>query len=208
MLAGVPWQDLATTASLSGASLEYLNATELQSEGRWPIILGDPQSFTPPSDPFMRESVAPRSGENPITHALLTPSSSLDPRANPINGHEQVNVNESDLQYACTFTLPEPISCDQAALDAQKGCDCFSADLSFNRPMCNPPGGGVATTTQYGGKAYPSLRPLGVAKQLGERAVLGSICAKNTLDEEKPDFGYRPLFGALGRRIAKTFAAP
>jgi hypothetical protein len=208
VLAGVPWQDLATSASLNGASLEYLTASELQTEGRWPIILGDPQTYTPPTDPFMRESSEPRSGDNPITHELITTSSSLDPNANSINGHEQVNVGNRDLQYACTFALPEPIICDQAAAAAGRGCDCFTEELSFNRPVCNPPGGGVAATTQYGGKAYPALRPLAVAKALGQRAVLGSICAPNTHDEEQLDFGYRPLFGALGRRIAETLVKP
>jgi hypothetical protein len=208
VLAGVPWQDLATTASLNGASLEYETASELQRDGRWPVILGDLATSTPPADPFMRESTEPRSGQNPITGALIVSSSSVDPNANAINGHEQVNVRESDLQYACTFSLPEPITCDQAAADAGKACDCFSEELAFNRPVCNPPGGGAAVTTQYAGKAYPALRPLAVGQALGARTVLGSICAKNTHDEEQPDFGYRPLFGALGRRIAETLAKP
>ena len=52
------------------------------------------------------------------------------------------------------------------------------------------------------------LRPLAVAKALGPRTVLGSICAKNTRDEEQADYGYRPLFGALGRRIAETLVKP
>lgn len=208
VLAGVPWQDLATTESLSGASLEYMTATQLQSEARWSIILGDLASNSQPLDPLMRESVEPRSGENPITHDPLAPSSSLDPSENASNGHEQVNVGDRDLQYSCTFALPEPILCDQAAASAGRGCDCFSEELSHNRPVCNPPGGGAAATTQYGGKAYPPLRTLGVAKALGPRSVLGSICAKNTHDEEQPDFGYRPLFGALGRRIAETLVKP
>lgn len=208
VLAGVPWQDLATSESLNGASLEYLTATELQTEARWPVILGDSQSYTPPADPFMRESIEPRTGENPITHDLIAPSSSLNPNQNAINGHEQVNAADRDLQYACTFSLPEPILCDQAAADAGRACDCYDEERVFNRPLCNPPGGGAAATTQYGGKAYPGLRPLAVAKALGTRTVLGSICAKNTRDEEQADFGYRPLFGALGRRIAETLAKP
>lgn len=204
VLGGVPWQDLATSASLNGAPLEYRTATELLSEGRWPVILGDLQTLTPPTDPFMRESPDPRSGKNPITLDPIVSSSSTDPKANAINGHEQVNVENRELQYACTFELPSPVVCDQAADDAGRACDCFDYELHYNRSVCNPPGGGVATTTQYRGKAYPALRPLGVAQQLGERAVLGSICSTNTRDEEQPDYGYRPLFGALGRRIAET----
>jgi hypothetical protein len=203
VVAGVPWQDLATKSSLTSETLEYLTAAGLNDDHRWPIILGDPSTATPPSDPFMRESTAPRSGENPFIHVSITPSTSLDPQANPINGHEQ-QASASDLEYACTFELPEPIVCDQAARDAHQGCDCFAEDSSLNRPMCNPPGGGAAATTQYYGKAYPGLRPLAVAKELGRRAVLGSVCARNTQDEAGPDYGYRPVFGALGRRIAET----
>jgi hypothetical protein len=208
VLAGVPWQDLATPESLNGASLEYLTASQLQTAGRWPTILGDLTRFTPAADPFMRESIEPRTGQNPVTHDAIAPSSSTDPNANPINGHEQVNLSNNDLQYACTFALPEPLLCDQAAMDARIGCDCFSFDLATNRSVCNPPGGGAPATTQYGGKAYPALRLLGVAKELGERSVLGSICSQNTHDPERPDYGYRPLFGALGRRIAETVVKP
>jgi hypothetical protein len=47
-----------------------------------------------------------------------------------------------------------------------------------------------------------------VAQQLGRRAVLGSVCARNTTDDSRTDYGYRPLFGALGRRIAATLVKP
>lgn len=203
VVAGVPWQDLATKDSLTSDTLEYLTAAGLNDDHRWPIIIGDPATGTPPTDPFMLESTAPRSGDNPFIHVAITPSTSLDPQGNPINGHEH-QASSLDLQYACTFELPEPIVCDDAAADANQGCDCFLVDASLNRPVCNPPGGGAAGITQYYGKAYPGLRPLAVAKELGRRAVLGSVCARNTQDETGPDYGYRPVFGALGRRIADT----
>ena len=78
----------------------------------------------------------------------------------------------------------------------------------MNNPVCNPPGGGAAGTTQYQGKAYPALRELAVAQQLGRRSVLGSICARNTQDETRSDYGYRPVFGAIGRRLAATLLKP
>jgi hypothetical protein len=208
VVAGVPWQDLATGDSLTGATLEYLTPDALASGNRWQVLLGDPATNTPPADPFMRESTDPRSGQNPIIKVGISPSSSSDPQANPINGHEQVNQGDRDLQYACTFELPMPIACDQAAFDNDQGCDCFSADLSYNRPLCSPPAGGPATTTQYYGKAYPALRELTVAKELGRRSVLGSVCARNTQDDSRADYGYRPVFGALGRRIANTLVKP
>jgi hypothetical protein len=203
VVAGVPWQDLATTDSLTGSALQYLTASQLTSSKRWPIILGDPGRNTPPTDPFMRETPEERSGANPITKAKIVASSSTDPEAT-INGHEQANLGNRDLQYACSFLLPEPIVCDQATLNANKGCDCFADDLSFNRSVCNPPGGGDPSITQYYGKAYPALRELEVAQQLGRRTVLGSVCARNTQDDTAADYGYRPVFGALGQRIAQT----
>ena len=208
VIGGVPWQDLASTGSLTGENLDYLTASQLVSQQRWPVILGDFQAYGAADDPFMRESPDQRSGENPITHDVIIPASSQDPQDNAINGHEQVNMGDRDLQYACTFELPEPIACDQAASDAGRGCDCFEEELPYNRPVCNPPGGGQVTTTQYYGKAYPVLRPLAVAKELGRRTVLSSICARNTVDEERSDYGYRPAFGALGRRIADTLVKP
>lgn len=204
VVAGVPWQDLATTDSLTGAGLQYLTAAQLTSAQRWSVILGDSSRNVPPTDPFMRESPDERSGTNPITKAKIVASSSTDPEANAINGHEQVNVGNRDLQYACTFLLPEPVVCDQATLNANKGCDCFADELPTNRSVCNPPEGGAADITQYYGKAYPALRELEVAQQLGRRTVLGSVCARNTQDDAAADYGYRPVFGALGQRIAQT----
>jgi len=45
-------------------------------------------------------------------------------------------------------------------------------------------------------------------QQLGRRSVLGSICARNTQDEARSDYGYRPVFGAIGRRVAGTLVKP
>jgi len=208
VVGGVPWQDLATPGSLAGNTLQYMTAAQLVSSKRWPVILGDASTNTPPTDPFMVESIDERTGQNPITQAPIVPSTSTDPQANAINGHEQANLGNRDLQYACTFELPEPMVCDRAAFDADKGCDCFEEDVPYGRPMCNPPGGGAAAITQYYGKAYPALRELEVAKQLGRRTVLGSVCAKNTQDDTRTDYGYRPVFGALGQRIANTLVKP
>jgi hypothetical protein len=208
VIGGVPWQDLATPDSLAGNSLQYLTAAQLNSSGRWPVILGDASTNTPPTDPFMRESPDERTGQNPITSDQMVPSSSTDPQANAINGHEQANMGNRDLQYACTFLLPEPVVCDDALFQGDHGCDCFAEDLFYNRSLCNPPAGGTATTTQYYGKAYPALRELEVAQKLGRRTVLGSVCSTNTQDDSRTDYGYRPVFGALGQRIASTLVKP
>jgi hypothetical protein len=207
VLGGMPWQDVATTASLSTDTLQLLTAAQLETQGRWPLLIGDVASNVPPQDPFMRESVDERSGKNPLTNERVVAASSQDPDANSINGHEHETFGW-DLQYACTFDLPEPIVCDESALQAGVGCDCFEDELAGNRAICNPPGGGAPTTTQYRGKAYPALRELRVARELGRRTVVSSVCSRNTADEERDDYGYRPNFEAIGQRVADTLEKP
>jgi hypothetical protein len=185
-----------------------MTTAQLTAANRWATILGDPDSNTPPTDPFMLEQPDERSGQNPITGDSIVASGSTDPLANPINGHEQVNVANSDLQYACTFPLPAPKTCDASADAAGIGCDCFAEDQPYARSVCNPPAGGPAGTVQYYGRAYPTLREFSVAQELGRRSVLGSICARNTQDDSQSDYGYRPVFDAIGRRVAATLVKP
>jgi hypothetical protein len=196
-IVGVPWQDIADDASRTGPGLRYLSALELQAKDRWSVIVGDASKNQPPSDPFMRESTSPRSGTNPITGDAIIPETSLDPRASPINGHEQATGDGADLQYACTFPLGEPDPCDPA----DQGCDCGTAALdNRNRPLCQPPAGGAASTTQYFGKAYPGLRPLEVLKGIGDSAIVASICPK-VLTVGQPGYGYEPAIDAIVARF-------
>ena len=73
-----------------------------------------------------------------------------------------------------------------------------------NSPLCQPPEGGPAGTTQYYGKGYPGARELTFAKQMGERAVGGSICPKEMSDAKSGDYAYAPVLSALVGRIAST----
>jgi hypothetical protein len=199
-IVGVPWQDIADDASQAGPGLRYLTASELSSKGRWDVIVGDSSKNVAPSDPFMRESEAPRSGTNPVIGVAITPETAMDPRANPINGHEQANQGGGDLQYACTFPLQDPAPCTSDA------CDCENAATDKrNRPLCQPPGGGAAGTTQYFGKAYPGLRPLEVLKGLGDSAIVASICPKILTDGE-PGYGYEPAVDAIVDRLKTALA--
>jgi len=198
---GVPWQDIADAESLSGAGLRYLTEAQLESEGRWPIILGSPNTDTydkpiPPSDPLMIEQPDERTGANPITKDALAPSSSTT-LANPINGHEQFNAANKDLQYACIFKLAKPLTCDQAAFDADKGCDCFDTDQPFKRPLC----GGAGGLTQSYAKAYPGTRHLQVLKEFKDNSIVASICPKIPDDSTKPDYGYNPAVKAIIDRL-------
>lgn len=201
-IVGVPWQDIADPASLKGDGLRYLTAEELAKNGRWDAILGDPSKNIAPSDPFMREQTKPRSGTNPITGDAIVDETSLNPQANPINGHEQKDLDGTDLQYACTFKLAESPPCVGEA-----SCDCHaevdpdgSSELMRNRPLCQPPGGGAAEAKQHYGKAYPGLRPLEVLKGIGDSAIVASICPK-VLTEGQVGYGYEPAVDAIVDRL-------
>jgi hypothetical protein len=207
-IVGVPWQDVADRDSLTANGLKFLSEDAPLSAERWDLILGDPAANKLPLDPFMVESIADRTTlglpqSNPVVPIEnLAPSSSTDPQANHINGHEQVNVDNIDLQFACTFALPTPIVCDAAAKSAGKACDCFDTDAVYNRPLCQPPTGGLPTTNQYFGKAYPGLRELMVLKGVGGHGIVASTCPKSA-DLQSDSYGYRPAMDALAGRVAK-----
>jgi hypothetical protein len=209
-IVGVPWQDVADPASLGKPGLKLISEDAPLSPERWDIILGHPEASPPvrPLDPFMVEAADDRTTlglplANPVVPGeQLVASDSTNPQANHINGHETVNQGNADLQFACSFALPTPTLCDQAAFDADKGCDCFQSDLIFNRSLCQPPAGGPAAISQYYGKAYPGLRELGVLKGIGGHGIVASTCPKSA-DLASETYGYRPAMDALAGRIAK-----
>jgi hypothetical protein len=212
-IVGVPWQDIADADSLTGPGLRYLTASQLTDESRWATILGDPTASPPvtPADPLMvetpddRTTIAGLPQANPITNDALVKSDSTNPKANKINGHEQVNQDNSDLQYACIFPLPEgTIDCAKNSMlpmEQQGGCDCAPEDVQYNRPLCQPPAGGMATTTQSFAKAYPGLRHLKVLHDFGDNSIVASICPKIATDEKNPDYGYSPAVKAIIDRL-------
>jgi hypothetical protein len=210
-IVGVPWQDIATTETVSGAGLKYKTAQQLTSENVWDIILGDPKASPPvlARDPLMVETPDDRTTlgipqMNPVTMDPLVPASSMNPTANPINGHEQNNLGGRDLQYACTFPLSAPITCDEARFNNDQGCDCYSDDLPYNRPLCQPEGGGAATTTQNFAKAYPGLRHLQVLKEFGQNSIVASICPKVIDKGDQLNYGYNPAVGAIIDRLKEA----
>ncbi len=201
-IVGVPWQDVATEDSIAGQGLTYLTAQELKDKGRWEMILGDPGTGVPPSDPLMIETPDVRSGTQPILNQPLGAANSTDPQANVINGHEVSLAERDDLQYACIFPLTESRLCTEANANA---CDCTEKDLPKNRPLCNPPGGGAAGTTQYYAKAYPGTRHLQVLRDFGPNAIVASICPKVTTgDKTSPSYGYNPAVGAIIARLKEA----
>jgi hypothetical protein len=199
-IVGVPWQDLATEATRTGAGLEYLDAQELVNTGRWDVILGDPRTNKPPTDDHMRESIGPRSGSNPLLGVPIAPSTSTSPVENPINGHEQNVPGFDDLQYACTFELLSPRACTPENSDT---CDCNTDEQVNNRPLCEYPNGPNTQGTQRYAKAYPGLRHLEVLKGVGNNGIVASICPKNTAPaaglrpETDPSYGYNPAVQSI-----------
>lgn len=91
--------------------------------------------------------------------------SAVDNGTDPVHGRE-FTTNGDDLQYACTFALPQTRQC----MAQDPSCDCALAEK--NPPLC-----GVTLGEQLRGKAYPTHRPLRVVRGLGERGVVGSICS-------------------------------
>lgn len=208
-IVGVPWQDIADAASLTGPGMTFMTTAELTANDRWKAILGDSSASPPvgPSDPFMIETPADRSTlsgvkDNPFVKEPIAPSTSTNPQANHINGHEHVDFGR-ELQAACIFPLDKPQTCDEAANQAGKGCRCFTEDAQFNRAVCQPPGGGAPTITQSYELAYPGLRHIELTKRLGSVALLGSICPK-VVDKNNADYGYIPTLRALAAAVDKA----
>ena len=197
-MVGVPWQDLADDPS-DTTTFEFLSAPELAAAGRWRDVIGPPAEYQTPLDPFMVESIVPRSGSNPAAGvAISAPGSNA---LNPINGHEYNVLQNDDLQYACITPLPEPRDCDTNPEGT--GCDCEgteTADQSRN-PVC-----WSTTASSYGAlqthaKAYPGIRHLELMEYLGPRGVPASICSPNTGTPSLPNYAHQPAMRAILRRL-------
>ncbi|HNS98229.1 MAG TPA: hypothetical protein PKL73_14860 [Polyangiaceae bacterium] len=187
-IVGVPWQDLAVDPT--DLTKGYRTSKDID----WDLILGDPQNNVKPTDPLMMETVEPRTGSHPLTGQPLSSEKGLP---NAINGAERLISSHDDLQYACIFELGAfgPIDCNLP--ENKFGCDCNG---SPENPLCW--NGSSYGTTQYRAKAYPGLRHLSVLKDLGSQGVVASICPSNMTELSAADYGYRPAFSALVRRLS------
>ncbi|WP_437806644.1 hypothetical protein [Sorangium sp. So ce1078] len=221
---GVPWQDLARQDASGAPDLAQglddqgnpvgglKSAAELSApvtgsaNDAWDIILGDPANNIPPADPFMIESMNPRSGANPITgDPIVQPSAT---GWNAINGREYTIPQGStgDLQYACIFDVEERL-CEGTT----NSCDCreLIGGEVIDSPLCAPEGMNdpaeplPRTTTQYKAKAYPGIRELQLLRSLGDQGITGSICPAQTSDplSENGDYGYTPVIRAVLDRL-------
>jgi len=211
-IVGVPWQDIARRDAsgkpdlLAGLDADghpvggFQSGAELEQNRTWDLILGDPATQTPPTDPLMVESVEPRSGHHPVTgEPLAVPGAGWQ---HPVNGSEYSVPNRNDLQYACIFPLApltEPRDCSVEG----SSCDCFNPDN--DKPLCeeNPNDGGKRTL-QTGAKAYPGIRELQLLRDAGSQGIVGSICPRQLDTPEAADFGYRPAIGAIVERLKQA----
>jgi len=211
-LLGVPWQALAASGDGAGNplplnELRFKSGAQLRASGdtTWAQILGSPGvPFRAATDNQPEVASVPR-----VAPTLPQMVESELPRAgilsgNALNGRDYSTVSPSgvapdDLEYACLFPLTTARDC--AALDPNRdNCACYAGDNQ--RPLCEQtPGVSTAGTTQYWGGAKPATRQLQVLKALGDNAVVTSLCARNTVDPNQSDFGYRPALGSLLERL-------
>lgn len=206
IIGGVPWQLLADQMGTFKDSL---------SSDDWVKIIGkDPAHFDLSGiDPHMIESYLPRISANAASIPYLG-SNSLSGvmsgnTADPFNGREW-NTYKSplglDLQYACTFELPTSREC--TADNYKNACDCITSSGSGvdpdGPPLCAM--GASGNSLQVRGKAYPTIRELRVAHDLGTQAIVASLCPKVTNDMNNADYGFRPAVRAIINRLKNSLA--
>jgi len=167
----------------------------------WVKILGrDPGNFDFSGiDPHMVQSVAPRTALG-----LGGADKQLgDNGDDKIHGREW-NTNKGDLQYACTFDLPETMQRVCGASDTS--CDCSpNQSEGLNPPLCG------AGNKQIKAKAYPTIREFQVVRALGDQGIISSLCPIHLCKEGDPScdsaknppatYGYRPAVASIIDRL-------
>lgn len=160
------------------------NAADPDATVDWTRILGrDPMKLdTTGIDPHMIDSTSPRPG-------LSTGPGLPD----PIHGREWT-TDGKDLQLACAFDLGTERTCTGTS------CDC---DGKKDIPLCKESDPRI----QVRGKAYPTLRELTVAKELGAHGIPASLCPMQLTAPERDDYGYRPAMRAILTRFERGLQA-
>jgi hypothetical protein len=173
----------------------------------WVRILGnDPEHYDfTGADYHMLESETDRPGSP-------CPAATAADNCDPINGREW-DTGKGDLQFACIFDI-RPLyggvgkNCGDVTYTG--ACSCAMNSQARDSPLCSKTGGNNPdqkgyTDLQIYGKAYPGIRELEVARALGDRSVVSSICPIHTADNAQKDdplYGYRPAMQALVDRLA------
>ena len=178
-------QKLVVLTVIAGAPPELLHPN--MSSTDWMVLLGqNPEAYNFSGiDPHMVQSTDPRP-------ALPPPTAAND--ADPVHGRER-NTQKSDLQYACTFALETPREC----ATGDTSCECEPE--SNDNVLCDL----ASPNTQVRAKAYPGIRPLQLARLLGDNAVASSICPPNPdAPATGPNLAYRGAMNQLGDRMARS----
>lgn len=101
------------------------------------------------------------------------------------------------LQYACTFSLaPDRVE------PYRSGADYPCADGS-RAPLCDGPPP-ATQRNRVRGRAFPSPRPLWLAKELGARARIASACPR--FPPQDPRHGFAPSLGGFARVVGAVLS--
>ena len=215
-IGGVPWQLLThdpANATLDGGVTFIAQSGEDDiPDASWVQLIGNaPEKYDySGQSPYMQVSLSPR------PHLSLPTSSDT---ADPYNGREWA-TGGGDLQYACTFDLPQVLDCGAGAIAADQTrtlpydgllgtiCDCAgtSSDPSTRPPLCT---NAADPNQQTRGKAYPGIRELTLVHAMDQQAapngIAASLCPRTiSADSTDPSYGYNPAVDAI---IAKLKGA-
>jgi hypothetical protein len=194
VIGGVPHQLLQSNAAdANSAQKPALSAAD------WTAILGaDPLNYDfTGADFHMLESYLPR------TKSSCQPTAADD--CDPIAGREWDSKKE-DLQFACIYPLTAARDCSQQQ-PYGGACACAPNALNATTQLCQKTGSGY-TNVQISGQAYPTIRPLALARAVGSQAVVSSLCPIHPTEAAPGDplFAYRPAFGSLLDRMSAVLA--
>ncbi|HVH43350.1 MAG TPA: hypothetical protein VM925_13440 [Labilithrix sp.] len=191
--------DLIFFAVVGGVPNQLLHFTPNDPEASritnedWVKILGsDPANYRYDGiDPHMIQSVAPRT-QYGLTGADLPRG---DNGTDPYHGREW-QTKKGDLQYACTFALPQPREC----VESDPSCDC-TPNAATNPPLCG------SGNQQIKAKAYPTIREFQVVRALGEQGIIASLCPIQLDKPTEPTYGYRPAVSAIIDRLKNALTS-
>jgi hypothetical protein len=184
-------------AIIGGVPNQLLPDSGESAEIDWTKLLGkDPAHYDETGiDPHMIPSTTPRDG---------LPGPTATDLADPVHGREW-STGGTDLELACTFALFENqngtiVPTRRTCTATDGSCDC---DGKRDTPLCDP----ADRHVQIRGKAYPTRRELMVARELGDHAIVASLCPKQLTAPASDDYGYRPAVRSITKRLEDGLTA-
>ena len=214
-IVGVPWQDLATDATLNDPrSLELKQPSALNWS--WlvpsckvtadtatlprPLAMCEQWDLTDqPDDPLLVESTAPRAGTNPATGDRAGSAE----RGFARQPDQRTRVDHPRQRPPVRLRLQarrRPRTAARRPAPAATATTSTRATRPTTR--CVRTSGSYSKVQRYA-KAYPGLRQLEVLHDIGDQAVVASICPKSgSGDTTSSAYGYNAAMAALVRQIA------